>query len=405
MMQTSFTTTRQNGAKSGRLRECVDGMRYCNVITYHLHAALTKTRAVVPFPQSVQPDFAMTRSALGLRRSLHAMALALPFFSAGMGAARAEATRYPVTVENCGHQVTFDKAPRRVVAIGQTQTEILYALGLGDRVVGTAVWFSPVAKRFEAVNAGVKRLADNDPSFEAVVAQEPDLVTAMFEWHVGPNGIVGKRDQFAKLKVPAYVSPSDCVGKDNSGGGDGIRTQMFTMELVYRNIREFGQIFDVTERAEALIGELRAREAKAVAAVAGNAAKDIPITVWFSSRDVKGDAFLAGKNGVPAYILSKLGARNIITTNEEWPLVGWESVAVANPAVIVMVKMDRRRFPADDIDLKLNFLKTDAVASKLDAVRNNRIVVMDVGATRAGLDTVDGIEALAKGIQSFGLGK
>jgi iron complex transport system substrate-binding protein len=347
----------------------------------------------------------MTRSARGLRRSLRALVLALPVLAGGVASARAEATRYPVTVENCGHQVTFDKAPKRVVAIGQTQTEILYALGLGERVVGTAVWFSPVAKRFEAVNAGVKRLADNDPSFEAVVAQEPDLVTAMFEWHVGPNGIVGKRDQFAKLKVPAYVSPSDCVGKDNSGAGDGVRTQMFTMELVYRNIREFGQIFDVTDRAEALIAELKAREAKAVAAVAGNGTKDIPVTVWFSSKDVKGDAFLAGKNGVPAYILAKLGARNIITTNEEWPLVGWESVAAANPAVIVVVKMDRRRFPADDIELKLNFLKTDAVASKLDAVRNNRIVVMDVGATRAGLDTVDGIEALAKGIESFGLAK
>ena len=347
----------------------------------------------------------MTTSTRRLRRLVRSATLALPLLALGMGFASAQATRYPVTVENCGHQVTFDKAPKRVVAIGQTQTEILYALGLGDRVVGTAVWFSPVAKRFETANAGVKRLADNDPSFEAVVAQEPDLVTAMFEWHVGPNGIVVKRDQFAKLKVPAYVSPSDCVGKDNSGAGDGVRTQMFTMELVYRNIREFGQIFDVADRAEVLIGELKAREAKAVAAVAGNAAKDIPVTVWFSSKDVKGDAFLAGKNGVPAYILAKLGARNIITTNEEWPLVGWESVAAANPAVIVVVKMDRRRFPADDIDLKLNFLKTDAVASKLDAVRNNRIVVMDVGATRAGLDTVDGIEALAKGIESFGLTK
>ncbi|HEY5795955.1 MAG TPA: ABC transporter substrate-binding protein [Bosea sp. (in: a-proteobacteria)] len=347
----------------------------------------------------------MTTSTRRLRRLVRSATLALPLLALGMGFASAQSTRYPVTVENCGHQVTFDKAPKRVVAIGQTQTEILYALGLGDRVVGTAVWFSPVAKRFEAANAGVKRLADNDPSFEAVVAQEPDLVTAMFEWHVGPNGIVGKRDQFAKLKVPAYVSPSDCVGKDNSGAGDGIRTQMFTMELVYRNIREFGQIFDVADRAAALIAELKAREDKAVAAVAGNGAKDIPVTVWFSSRDVKGDAFLAGKNGVPAYILSKLGARNIITTNEEWPLVGWESVAAANPAVIVVVKMDRRRFPADDIELKLNFLKTDAVASKLDAVRNNRIVVMDVGATRAGLDTVDGIEALAKGIENFGLAK
>ncbi|MCV9936335.1 ABC transporter substrate-binding protein [Boseaceae bacterium BT-24-1] len=319
------------------------------------------------------------------------------------GAASAAPTQYPLTLENCRESVTFAAPPKRVVAIGQTQTEILYALGLGDRVVGTAVWFSPVAKPYEAVNAKVKRLADNDPSFEAVLAQEPDLVTAMFEWHVGPNGIVGKRDQFAKVKVPAYVSPSDCVGKDNSGAGDGVRTQMFTMELVYRNIREFGQIFDVSERADALIAELKAREEKAVQAVANVKAKDVPVVVWFSSKDIKGDGFMAGKNGVPAYILSKLGARNIITTNEEWPLVGWESIAAVNPAVIVTVKMDRRRFPADDIEKKLDFLNSDPVASKLDAVKNNRVVIMDVGATRAGLDTVDGIETLAKAIAGFGL--
>jgi iron complex transport system substrate-binding protein len=131
----------------------------------------------------------------------------------------------------------------------------------------------------------------------------------------------------------------------------------------------------------------------------------VPVAVWFSSKDIKGDAFIAGKNGVPAYILSKLGARNVITTNEEWPLVGWESIAAANPAVIVVVRMDRRRFPADDIDLKLDFLRTDPVASKLDAVKQDRIVVMDVGATRAGLDTVDGIEALARGIERFGLAR
>ena len=319
--------------------------------------------------------------------------------------AQAAPTQYPLTLENCRETITFNQAPKRVVAVGQTQTEILYALGLGDRVVGTAVWFSPVAKPYEAVNAKVKRLADNDPSFEAVVAQEPDLVTAMFEWHIGPNGIVGKRDQFAKVKVPTYVSPTDCVGKDNSGPGDGVRTKMFSMELVYQNIREFGAIFDVSDRAEALIAELKAREDKAVQSVAGMKARDVPVAVWFSSKDIKGDAFIAGKNGVPAYILSKLGARNVITTNEEWPLVGWESIAAANPAVIVVVRMDRRRFPADDIDLKLNFLKTDPVASKLDAVKQDRIVVMDVGATRAGLDTVDGIEALARGIERFGLAR
>ena len=366
----------------------------CNIVTYsepRAEASELRPRAARSYP------VAAMRRALSLLPALFAGSALLTT------AASAAPTQYPLTLENCRETITFAAPPKRVVAIGQTQTEILYALGLGDRVVGTAVWFSPVAKPYEAVNAKVKRLADNDPSFEAVVGQEPDLVTAMFEWHVGPNGIVGKRDQFHKVKVPTYVSPTDCVGKDNSGPGDGVRTQLFSMELVYRNIREFGQIFDVSDRAEKLVAELKAREDKAVEAVAKLKAQDIPVVVWFSSKDIKGDGFMAGKNGVPAYILSKLGARNIITTNEEWPLVGWESIAAANPAVIVTVKMDRRRFPADDIEKKLDFLKTDPVASKLDAVKNNRVVIIDVGATRAGLDTVDGIETLAKAIAGFGL--
>lgn len=346
----------------------------------------------------------MVPTARNLLRLLQWPVAAL-FGAALAGTAVAAPTRYPLTLENCRESVTFAAPPKRVVAIGQTQAEILYALGLGDRVVGTAVWFSPVAKPYEAVNAKVKRLADNDPSFEAVLAREPDLVTAMFEWHVGPNGIVGRREQFARVKVPTYVSPADCVGKDNSGAGDGVRTQMFTMELVYRNIREFGQIFDVSDRAERLVAELKAREEGAVQAVAGLGAKDIPVVVWFSSRDIRGDGFMAGRTGVPAYILSKLGARNVITTNEEWPLVGWESIAAADPAVVVAVRMDRRRFPADDIEKKLDFLRTDPVASKLEAVKNGRIAIIDVGATRAGLETVDGIETLARAIAGFGLSR
>lgn len=369
----------------------------CNIVTLDVRcagASLLRCRDAL-----FKPVPFMRRAFQFIPASL-AVATGSVLFTA---AALAAPTQYPLTLENCRERITFTAPPKRVVALGQTQTEILYALGLGDRVVGTAVWFSPVAKSYEAVNAKVKRLADNDPSFEAVVGQEPDLVTAMFEWHLGPNGIVGKRDQFHKVKVPTYVSPTDCVGKDNSGPGDGVRTQMFSMELVYRNIREFGQIFDVSDRAEKLVAELKAREDKAVEQVAKLKAQDVPVVVWFSSKDIKGDGFMAGKNGVPAYILSQLGARNIITTNEEWPLVGWESIAAANPAVIVTVRMDRRRFPADDIEKKLEFLKTDAVASKLDAVKNNRVVIIDVGATRAGLDTVDGIETLAKAIASFGI--
>jgi len=161
-------------------------------------------------------------------------ALCAVAFLAGGLAAQAAETQYPLTLKNCGRDVTFKQAPSRAVAVGQSSAEILYSLGLGDKVVGTAVWFGPVLKGFEEVNAKVKRLADNDPSFESVLAQKPDIVTADFQWHVGPTGIVAKPEQFEELGIPAYTSPSDCVGKDNSGGGDGVRTAAFKMDIVYQ---------------------------------------------------------------------------------------------------------------------------------------------------------------------------
>jgi iron complex transport system substrate-binding protein len=343
---------------------------------------------------------------LTVNRSLPSRVLAL----AGLAllvlspAARAEPTQYPLALRNCGVDVTFAHAPRRAVSIGQSSTEILLALGLADRIVGTAVWFGPVLKDYEAANARIPRLADNDPSFESVVGKEPELVAAQYEWHVGPQGSVGTREQFAALGIPTYISPADCVAKDNSGGGDGVRKQLFTMDLVYQEIRDLARIFDVADRGEALVDELRKREAAAIASVAGQQARGVPVVFWFSSKEVAGEAFVAGRNGVPAYILQQLGARNVITTEEEWPLVSWERIAAADPAIIVMAEMSRRRYPADDTTVKLDFLATDPVASRLEAVRDNRIVVMDVQAMQPSIRAVDGIEALARGIKSFGLG-
>jgi iron complex transport system substrate-binding protein len=308
-------------------------------------------------------------------------------------------TQYPLTIRNCGNTLTFAHAPERAVSLGQAGTETLYRLGLADKVVGTAVWFGPVLPQFAAANDKIKRLADNDPSFESVVGQNPDFVAAQYQWHVGQRGSVGKPEQFAALGIPAYVAPADCEGKDNSGGGDGVRVAPLTMAPVYQEIREIAEIFDVADRGDALIARLQQREKDAIASIAGTP-KDLPILFWFSSRDVKGDPFVAGRNGAPAYIMNALGERDVITVNDEWPTVSWEAIAAANPAVIVIARMDRRRFPADDVDVKMHFLETDPVASQLDAVRNKRIVVMDAQAMNPGLRMIDGIEALANGIRA-----
>ncbi|MBB3912887.1 ABC transporter substrate-binding protein [Rhizobium fabae] len=336
-----------------------------------------------------------------MRQFLTSMTFA--FGLTGLAAPSLAATQYPLTITNCGQQVTFEKAPAKIVSIGQGMTEILFSLGLADKIAGTAVWVGPVLPQYAEANSKIKRLADNDPSFESVVGAEPDLVAAEFEWHVGAQGSVGTREQFSGLGINTYVAPADCVAKVNADGGDGVRKELFTMDLIYQEIAELSEIFDIKDRGDALIADLKKREADAVASISGASAKNLPVVFWFSSKEVNGDAFIAGKNGAPAYILKTLGAANVVTTEEEWPLVGWETIAQANPAVIVIATMDRRRYAADDPKVKLGFLENDPVTRELDAVKNKRFVMMDAQSMNPTIRTIDGIEILAKGIKSSGL--
>lgn len=171
--------------------------------------------------------------------------------------ANAAETVYPLTIKSCGHDITFKQPPARAVSVGQSTTEVLYLLGLADKVVGTALWIGPVLAGYEQANSRVERLADNDPSFEAVVGKRPDLVTTQFQWQIGPEGVVGTPAQFAELGIPVYTSPADCVGKDNSGGGDGVRKTGFTMDLIYQEIRDLAQIFNVQDRGEEVVNDLK----------------------------------------------------------------------------------------------------------------------------------------------------
>ena len=317
------------------------------------------------------------------------------------GHAQAAETAYPLTLQNCGRQITIDKAPTKTVSIGQSSTEILYLLGLADKVVGTALWVGPVLKGYEEVNARIDRLADNDPSFESVLARKPDLVTVQFQWQVGPEGVVAKPEQFEELGIPVYTSPSDCVGKENSAASDGVRHQVFTMDLVYREIRELAEIYNVQDKGEAVVADLKAREEAARAKVASAKGK-LSAVFWFSSA-ADADPYVAGRNGAPGYIMSALGIENIIKTDDEWPTVGWETIARANPTMIVAGSMERRRYPLDSLEAKLDFLKSDPVASLMPAVAKGYVFDMDAQAMNPTIRTIEGIELLADSIAKAGL--
>ena len=317
--------------------------------------------------------------------------------------AQANPTQYPLTVENCGSTLTLPQAPARSVTIGQAATEMLYALGVGDKVVGTSLWFNNVLPPFKALNDNIERLANNEPSFESVIAKRPQLVAAELEWVVGPQGVVGTREQFHELKIATYLLPSDCEGKDNRVGADGTRLEPFRVDTIYKSIRQLAEIFDVQDRGQQLNDELKARLAKSVATVQSKGLKQASALVWFSSAEMASDPYVAGHKGVPEFMLQTLGLRNVVQSDEEWPAVGWETIAKANPTVLVIARMDRRRYPADDHEQKLAFLRSDPVTRNMDAVKHNRIIILDAMALQASVRTFDGLEQLATAIDGFDL--
>ncbi|USR64485.1 ABC transporter substrate-binding protein [Providencia stuartii] len=317
-------------------------------------------------------------------------------------AALAEKSHYPLTIDSCGHALTFDKAPERVVGIGQGTIEILYSLGLADKVVGTSLWVEPVLAEFKEVNDKIDVLADNDVSFESIIAKKPDLITNQFQWQIGDVGVVATVEQFSELNIPVYTSPADCVGKDNSEGGDGVRKDVFNMELIYKEISDLANIFDVQDRGEKLITDLKNRELAAKKKVQ-NLPANTSALFWFSSADAESDPYVAGAKGAPGFIMSSLGVKNIVTTEEEWPTVSWENIVRENPTVIVVGDMNRRRFPLDDVNVKLEYLKNDPVLKLMPAVENQRIIVIGAQSMNPTLRTMEGLEKVADALSKMNL--
>lgn len=301
---------------------------------------------------------------------------------------------YPLTLENCGHTLTLNAPPERVVTVGQASTEILYTLGLHEHVVGTSNWFSDVAPEFEDIDHNIERIADNFPSFESVVGRRPDLVTADFAFALGPEGAVGRLEQFHSLGINTFLMENECpvlMGRN---------PEPFELEHLFQSIRSLATLFDVQQRGEELIGEMQDREAEAIALAEQQNVEGLSAVFWISSADLAMDPWVAGTTSSPAWMLSTLGLDNIVQAEEEWPAVGWETIARANPDVIVIAEMTRRRFEADDYRKKLEYLRTDPVTRNMDAVINDRIVVMDAHAMRgATLRALDGLEVLAEALQ------
>ncbi|ACZ22310.1 ABC-type Fe3+-hydroxamate transport system, periplasmic component [Sanguibacter keddieii DSM 10542] len=297
------------------------------------------------------------------------------------GAAGTEgATTYPVTVDNCGFEVTFGSAPQRVLTVKSSTTEMLLALGLSDRVVATAFPDGPVPAWLADAAAGNDAVATpltmQAPGPEAVTEVEPDLVYAGWESNLTAES-AGDRGTLATLGVSSYVSPSACKG-------EAYMPDPLTFDDVFADITEVGTVFDVPAAAEELVAQQRS-ELDAVVP------DDRGLTVlWYSSgTDIP---YVGAGIGAPQMIMDAAGLTNIAAdVHDTWTPFGWEDVVAADPDVIVLVDA-----AWNTADSKIEMLEENAATANLTAVREQRYVVVPFAATEAGVRNVSAVVDLVE---------
>ena len=294
----------------------------------------------------------------------------------------ASATFAPVTLDNCGTEVTVTAPPTKVVTIKSTATEMLLALGLQDVMIGTAFADGPVPEKLEAAAAQIPVLSDKVPGQEALLGLEPDFVYAGWESNFSADG-AGDRAALESLGIGTYVSPAACKEA-------GYMPDPLTFDEVADEIREVATIFGVPERAEELVAEQEAT----LASVQQPAQETTAL--WYSSgSDVP---YVGAGIGAPQMIMDAAGLTNIFAdVHDTWTSAGWEQVVAADPDVIVLVDA-----AWNTAEKKIGLLEANPATNQLPAVREKRYLVVPFAAAEAGVRNAEAVTSLSDQLAELG---
>lgn len=294
-----------------------------------------------------------------------------------------ETSRYqPVTIDNCGIATTYPQPPSRVVTMNQAATEVMLALGLENRMVGTAYVDDGVLPQYQQTYSQIPVLAEKYPSREVLLGAEPDFVYAAYI-SAFDDSAAGARTELTDLGIHSYLSRTACEPP--------VIGEFATLEDVFQEIEEIGKLFAVEDRSQQLISELRSQLQQVRSDLGAiNSTKRI---FWYDSED---PPYTAACCGIPNYIIEQVGGENIfkdVKTSDAWVHVNWEDVIDRNPEVIVLIDADWTK-----AEEKQQLLQSNPAYATIEAVQQQQFVTLGFSYSTPGIRNVDGIERLAKAL-------
>ncbi|MCA1370017.1 ABC transporter substrate-binding protein [Bradyrhizobium sp. BRP14] len=296
-------------------------------------------------------------------------------------AAAAPTFAYPITVKSCNRDVTFEAAPKRAISNDVNLTEMMLALKLQDRMVGyTGVsgWKTLDEKLREDVKA-LPELSAKYPTKEVLLNADADFFFAGWNYGMKVGGEVTP-ETLEPFGIKVYELTESCIHV--------VAKEKPTMEDMFVDLLNLGRIFGVEARAKALVDGYR-RQLSEVAGKTKAIERPRRVFVYDSGEE---KPFTSGRYGIPTAMIEAAGGVNIMDDVEKsWTEISWEPVIDRDPEVVVVVN-----YGEVTAEQKIAFMKDNPAFRNIDAVRNDRFVVLDYVEATPGPRNIDAIERLAK---------
>lgn len=265
---------------------------------------------------------------------------------------------FPVTIESDGGTWTLDEAPQQIISLSPSATEVLFAIGAGERVVAVDEY------SYYPEEAPVTDLSGFDPNIEAITAYDPDLVVISND----ANELVAGLTQ---LDIPVLVSsaPAD-------------------IESGFATMAELGLATGQVDETAELVADLRAEIDAALA--------EAPDTSARIYHELDETYFAASSHGFVGAVYEAMGTTNIAdegdTDKSGFPQLTEEFIIEADPELIVIT--DQVSYTAEDVAARAGW-------EEITAVREGNIVTVDADiASRWGPRLPQFISAVAEALSA-----
>jgi iron complex transport system substrate-binding protein len=196
-------------------------------------------------------------------------------------------TTYPLTVNNCGRTLRFDKPPSRVLILNGAsvaEVESFIVLGLQDRIVASAQSYGAYDDPSmglvvaQVPTGGLSKNGNFDVPREQVLAMRPDLVVSTWSGGFDAKSGFATREELDAAGIASWVPPVNCAyGKPDASAQEKTAYAAQSIESSFEMLTELGRIFDVPAKAEQVVSSLRARIDAVRARVAGKPRKNVLI--------------------------------------------------------------------------------------------------------------------------------